>query len=57
MLPAELEHLVEDVVDKKCERQNIELKRASFGNQRKIQDELWIVERAVWDDFDQNALD
>ena len=57
MLPAELEHLVEDVVDKKCERQNIELKRASFGTPRKIQDELWIVERAVWDDFDQNALD
>lgn len=40
MLPAELEHLVEDVVDKKCERQNIELKRASFGTPEKLYDTL-----------------
>ena len=41
MLPAELEHLVEDVVDKKCERQNIELKRASFGTPEKLYDTLF----------------
>lgn len=40
MLPTELISLVQDVIHHKCERQNIELKRASQGTPEKLYDTL-----------------
>ena len=40
MLPVELEQLVRDIVRQRCERQNIELKRAAKGTPERLYDTL-----------------
>ena len=40
MLPVELEQLVRDIVRQRCERQNIELKRAARGTPERLYDTL-----------------
>lgn len=40
MLPTELAELVQEVIHHKCERQNIELKRAGKGTPEKLYDTL-----------------
>lgn len=40
MLPVELEQLVRDVIKQRCERQNIELKRAAKGTPERLYDTL-----------------
>ena len=40
MLPSELVNLVQEVVGRRCERQNIELKRASQGTPERLYDTL-----------------
>lgn len=40
MLPVELEQLVRDIVRQRCERQNIELKRATKGTPERLYDTL-----------------